>query len=158
MAAKRIWLMKSEPNTYSYDDLVRDKSTLWDGVRNYQARNLMRDEIKKGDEVLFYHSNANPPGVAGLAVIAREAYPDPTQFNPKSKYFDSKSTAQNPRWVVVDLKPKKRLKQFVSLPQLRDNPRLDGMVLLRRGSRLSVQPVTPAEFREILSMGGVPPR
>ena len=156
-AGPRYWLMKSEPDVYSYDDLVRDKRTHWDGVRNYRARNLMRDEIRVGDRVLFYHSNAKPPGVAGVAQVVRESYPDPTQFDPADPHFDPKSDPAEPRWVVVDLKPVKRLKTFVSLPDLRDNPKLADMGVLRRGNRLSVQPVEPAEFREVLRMGGVKP-
>ncbi|MEM7310146.1 MAG: EVE domain-containing protein [Planctomycetota bacterium] len=151
----RYWLMKSEPDVYSYDDLVREKRTHWDGVRNYQARNLMRDEMQVGDEVLFYHSNAKPPGVAGVAKVASESYPDPTQFDPADAHYDPKSDPDDPRWVLVDVKPVRRLKRLVSLPELRENPKLADMGLLRRGNRLSVQPVSPAEFREVLRMGGI---
>ncbi len=151
----RYWLMKSEPSVYSFDDLVREKRTFWDGVRNYQARNLMRDEMKVGDRVLFYHSNADPPGVAGLAKIVKEAYPDPTQFDPKDAHFDPKSKPEDPRWVVVDLAPLKKLKRFVSREDLRGAPKLKDMGVLRRGNRLSVQPVTPGEWRAVLALGGV---
>lgn len=152
MPAKRYWLMKSEPSVYSYQDLERDKRTLWDGVRNYQARNLMRDDVCEGDEVLYYHSNADPAGVAGVARVVRGAYPDPTQFDARSKYHDPKSTREDPRWVVVDLEPVRGFEALVSLSELRANPRLADMGLLRRGNRLSVQPVSGVEFREVLRM------
>jgi predicted RNA-binding protein with PUA-like domain len=153
----RHWLMKSEPETYGFDDLVRDGRTSWDGVRNFQARNLLRDEVKKGDQVLFYHSNAEPPGVAGVAEIARAAYPDPTQFDAADPHHDPGSDPGEPRWVAVDLKPVRRLARFVGLPELRANPLLAGLGVLRKGNRLSVQPVSPDEFREVLRMGGLPP-
>ena len=109
------WLMKSEPYVYSYDDLVKDGRTLWDGVRNYQARNFMRDTMEVGDQVLFYHSNVKPPGVAGICEVASEPYPDPTQFDPASKYHDPKSDPDNPRWMLVDVTPVELLPRFVSL-------------------------------------------
>ena len=149
------WLMKSEPDCFSIDDLKNcPKSTdMWDGVRNYQARNMMRDEMKKGDEVLFYHSNAKPPHVAGIAVIAsKEAYPDPTQFDPKSQYFDEKSTAENPRWWLVDVKYKKKFKNPIGLDEVKSNPKLKEMKLVQKGSRLSIQPVTKKEWDEIMAM------
>ena len=151
---RRYWLMKSEPGVYSFDDLVRDGSTYWEGVRNYRARNLMRDEMKKGDGVLFYHSNADPPGVAGIAEIAREAYPDPTQFDRKSKYQDEKSTKENPRWVVVDLEPVRPLERFVPLEALKAERRLQAMGVVQRGNRLSVQAVSAAEWKVVLELGG----
>ncbi|MEM7517456.1 MAG: EVE domain-containing protein [Planctomycetota bacterium] len=159
-AAKRnYWLMKSEPDVFSYADLEasKKKTTLWDGVRNYQARNFMRDEMKVGDGVLFYHSNAKPPGVAGVAKIVREAYADPTQYDPKDKHYDPKSDpeAEAPRWLCVDIQAVRALPEEVSLEALRGNPKLDGMELLRRGSRLSVQPVSAAHWRAVLSQGGV---
>jgi len=145
------WLMKSEPYVFSYDDLTKVKREGWDGVRNYQARNFMR-EMKKGDLVIFYHSNATPPGAAGVAKIVKEAEPDPTQFDPESNYFDPKSSPDNPRWDWVTLGPKKRLK-FVSLDELRAMPELEECRLLARGNRLSVIPLTEAEFDAIVAAG-----
>ena len=143
--------MKSEPDVFSYDDLVRVKREGWDGVRNYQARNFMRT-MRKGDLVIFYHSNATPPGAAGIARIAGEAEPDPTQFDPASKYFDPKSSPDDPRWDWVTLAPKKRL-TFVSLDTLRTIPELTNCQLLARGNRLSVMPLTEAEFDAIVAAG-----
>ena len=145
------WVMKSEPYVFSYDDLINVKREGWDGVRNYQARNFMR-EMKKGDLVIFYHSNATPPGAAGVAKIVKEAEPDPTQFDPESNYFDPKSSPENPRWDWVTLAPKKRLK-FVSLDELRAMPGLEECRLLARGNRLSVIPLTEAEFDAIVAAG-----
>ena len=145
------WLMKSEPDVFSYDDLVAVRREGWDGVRNYQARNFMR-EMKKGDLVIFYHSNATPPGVAGVAKIVKEAEPDPTQFDPSSKYFDAKSQPEDPRWDWVTLGPKKRLK-FLPLDDLRAMPELVACRLLARGNRLSVMPLTEAEFDAIVAAG-----
>jgi predicted RNA-binding protein with PUA-like domain len=145
------WLMKSEPDVFSYDDLVKVKREGWDGVRNYQARNFMR-EMKKGDLVIFYHSNATPPGAAGVANIVKEAEPDPTQFDPSSKYFDPKSSPDDPRWDWVTLGPKKRLK-FISLDELRAMPELEECRLLARGNRLSVMPLTEGEFDAIVAAG-----
>ncbi|MCH1490743.1 MAG: EVE domain-containing protein [Ilumatobacteraceae bacterium] len=145
------WLMKSEPYVFSYEDLIQVKREGWDGVRNYQARNFMR-EMKKGDLVIFYHSNATPPGAAGVAKIIKEAEPDPTQFDPESNYFDPKSSPENPRWDWVTLGPKKRLK-FVSLDELRAMPELEECRLLARGNRLSVIPLTEAEFDAIVAAG-----
>jgi predicted RNA-binding protein with PUA-like domain len=155
--AVRTWLMKSEPSVFSFQDLwkAKGRKTLWDGVRNYRARNFMRDDMKVGDRVLYYHSNADPAGVAGVAEVCREAYPDPTQFDPKSKYFDAKSDPAEPRWVVVDLRAVRALPAFVSLADLKENPRLTSMGVVQRGNRLSVQPVTDAEWREVLRMGGL---
>ena len=143
--------MKSEPDVFSYDDLVRVKREGWDGVRNYQARNFMR-AMRKGDLVIFYHSNATPPGAAGIAKIAGEAEPDPTQFDPASKYFDPKSSPDDPRWDWVTLAPKKRLR-FVSLDVLRTIPALANCQLLARGNRLSVMPLSDAEFAAIVAAG-----
>ena len=143
--------MKSEPDVFSYDDLVAVRREGWDGVRNYQARNFMR-EMKKGDLVIFYHSNATPPGVAGVAKIVKEAEPDPTQFDPSSKYFDPKSSPEDPRWDWVTLAPKKRLK-FISLDDLRAMPELEDCRLLARGNRLSVMPLAEAEFAAIVAAG-----
>jgi predicted RNA-binding protein with PUA-like domain len=149
------WLMKSEPDVYGFEDLLRDGRTHWDGVRNYQARNLMRDRMKQGDRVLFYHSNAVPPGVAGVAEVVREGYPDPSQFDPGDAHFDPQSKLAEPRWICVDVAPVAPLPRLVALEDLRGNPKLAGMGVLQRGNRLSVLPVSAAEFREVLRMGGL---
>jgi len=149
------WLMKSEPGDYSVDDLESDGVTHWDGVRNYQARNLMRDEMHVGDHVLFYHSNAKPPSVVGIAEVAREAYPDHTQFDPKDPHFDPKSDPDEPRWIMVDIRFVEKLPRPVGLPELKTYPELSGMVLLNR-PRLSVQPVTEAEFEFIVARASDP--
>ncbi len=155
--ARRYWLMKSEPTVYSFDDLwkAKKRTTFWDGVRNYKARNFMRDEMRVGDGVLVYHSNCNPPGVAGMAEVASEAYPDPTQFDPDDAHHDPKSTTENPRWVVVDVRAVEPLVRFVSLQALRSEPALADMVVLRRGNRLSITPVTPAEWGLIRALAGL---
>ena len=154
--ARKYWLMKSEPDVFSFDDLWKAKrrTTLWDGVRNYRARNFMRDEMAVGDGVLYYHSNANPPGVAGVARVARGAYPDPTQFDPESKYFDPKSDPAAPRWVVVDVQGVAPLESFVGLPLLKETASLAEMGVCQRGNRLSIQPLTAAEWRTVLKLGG----
>lgn len=151
----RHWLMKSEPDVFSIDDLAkaRKQTTGWDGVRNYQARNLLRDEIAVGDGVLFYHSSVDPPAVVGLARVVKAGYPDPTQFDAKSDYYDKDSKPDDPRWFSVDIAFDRKLARPVTLPELRAEPALGDMVLLRRGSRLSVQPVTPAEWKRILALG-----
>lgn len=146
------WLMKSEPEAYSIEDLKRDGKTHWDGVRNYQARNLMRDDMKVGDHVLFYHSNAAPPGVAGLARVVKEGYPDHTAFDPDDKHYDPKSKRDAPRWYMVDVGFESKFPHFVPLPTLRETPGLEKMVLLNR-SRLSVQPVREGEFDIIVGLG-----
>ncbi|GAA0251122.1 EVE domain-containing protein [Rhodanobacter caeni] len=146
------WLMKSEPDTFSIDDLKRKKQEAWDGVRNYQARNFMRDGMRPGDKVFFYHSNCAVPGIVGIAKVATEAYPDPSQFDPKSKYFDPGSTRDNPRWMLVDVKFVKKLERTISLKELQADPALDGMVLLRKGSRLSVQPVEARHWKHIIGL------
>ena len=153
--ARRYWLMKSEPNVFSIEDLARAprQTTGWDGVRNYQARNLLRDEIKLGDGVLFYHSSADPPAVAGTAEVVRAGYPDPTQFDPKSDHHDPDARADQPRWYGVDIKHAQTFAHPVPLPVLRATPALRDMVLLRKGSRLSVQPVTTDEWKAIVAMG-----
>ena len=145
--AKRYWLMKSEPEVYSIDDLARDGSTAWEGVRNFKARNNMR-AMKVGDEVLFYHSNATPSAVAGIARVAREAYPDPSQFDKKSEYFDAKSDRASPRWDLVDVAFVAKAKRAVSLQEIREDGALADMELVRYG-RLSVQSVTKPEFDRI---------
>ena len=146
------WLMKSEPDAFSIDDLKRKKREAWDGVRNYQARNYMRDGMRPGDQVFFYHSNCTVPGIVGIAEVATDAYPDPSQFDPKSKYFDPGSSRDNPRWMLVDVKFVKKLKRTISLKELQADPALDGMVLLRKGSRLSVQPVEATHWEHILAL------
>ena len=151
--AKRYWLMKSEPDTYSIDDLERDGSTHWDGVRNYKARNNMR-AMNVGDEVLFYHSSAKPPGVAGLARVSRAAYPDPGQFDKKSKYFDAKSNRAEPRWDMVDIEFTAKADEPLGLSEIKADPALADMELVRYG-RLSVQSVTKAEFERVKKMGGL---
>ena len=143
--------MKSEPDVFGYDDLVRAKREGWDGIRNYQARNYLRD-MRKGDLAIFYHSNATPPGVAGVAKIVKEAEPDPTQFDPKSKYFDAGSKPDDPRWDWVTVAPVKRL-AYVSLDELREMPELAECRLLARGNRLSVMPLSEAEFEAIVARG-----
>ena len=145
------WLVKSEPYVFSIHDLKRDKTTLWDGVRNYQARNFLK-EMKKGDLVLYYHSNEDPIGVAGLATAHKEAYPDTSQFDKKSKYFDSKASEENPRWFCPDLKFKKAFKSILPLATLRETKGLEDMLLLRKGSRLSVQPVDKKHFERVVKL------
>lgn len=144
------WLMKTEPDTFGIDTLKQKKVAPWDGVRNYQARNFMRD-MAVGDRVLFYHSNAKPSGVAGLATVARTAYPDHTSWDPKSDYFDAASTPEKPRWHMVDVKYVSTFKRFLSLEELRTIPELSGMVLFTR-SRLSVQPVEPHHYEFIVRL------
>jgi predicted RNA-binding protein with PUA-like domain len=148
---RKYWLMKSEPDVFSIDDLKACKVTCWDGVRNYQARNTMRDEMRVGDGVLFYHSNADPSGIAGLAEVVREGYPDDTAFDPKDPHYDPRSDAQNPTWYRVDVKYVRTAGQIIPLSRLRKIPGLKKMILLRHG-RLSVQPVTPGEWKIILGL------
>jgi predicted RNA-binding protein with PUA-like domain len=149
------WLIKSEPNVYSIDDLRRDRRTAWTGVRNYQARNHMR-AMKKGDLVLFYHSSAEPTGVAGLAKVVKEAYPDPTQFDRKSEYHDPKSPKEDPRWWLVDVGFVERFDEPVPLAAIKAEKRLEDMVLVNN-SRLSVQPVREDEYTRVCAMGGARP-
>lgn len=150
----KYWLMKTEPNVYSIHDLAKEKkkTTHWDGVRNYQARNFMRDEMKIGDRVLIYHSNADPPGIAGTAKIVRESYPDFTSWDKKDKHYDPKSTQDNPRWFMVDIQLDEIFDEQIPLPTLREVKALKDMELLRKGSRLSVQPVRKKEFDAILKL------
>jgi predicted RNA-binding protein with PUA-like domain len=146
------WLMKSEPDTFSIDDLQARDSEPWDGVRNYQARNFMRDGMRVGDGVFFYHSNCAEPGIVGLAEVASEAYPDPSQFDPKSDYFDPGASRDNPRWVLVDVAFVRKLKRTITLKELQALPSLAEMALVRKGNRLSVMPVTAAEWKTILDL------
>jgi predicted RNA-binding protein with PUA-like domain len=149
---KRYWLFKSEPDVYSIDDLKRDRKTYWEGVRNYQARNLLRDDVQVGDEVLYYHSNARPMGVAGIAKVVKAGYPDPEQFDPDSKYHDAKSDPGDPRWYVVDIQFVRKFPEVVPLADLKAEAKLADMMVTQRGSRLSVQPVTKAEFDHVLKL------
>ena len=148
------WLMKSEPSEFSIDDLKNrpSKTEPWDGVRNYQARNMMRDEMKKGDLAFFYHSNCDVPGIVGIMTIHKEGYPDPTAFDPDDKHYDPKSDPDNPRWILVDVKYKRKLKRTISLTELKDQKQLKDMKLLQRGNRLSVMPVSKKEWDYILSL------
>ena len=152
---RRYWLVKSEPETFSIDDLARAarQTTCWDGVRNYQARNFMR-EMAVGDHVLFYHSNADPPSVVGSAEVVKTAYPDDTQFDKRSDHYDAASRTDHPRWVMVDLRYREKFPSSLPLDRLRREPKLKSMVLLRKGSRLSVQPVSEAEWRVINKLAG----
>ena len=152
-AARRYWLFKSEPGSYDWDTFVRDRRTFWSGVRNYQARNLLRDEIHVGDGVLFYHSNADPMAVVGIAKVVREGYPDPTAFDAGSPYHDPKSRPDAPTWFVVDIECVQAMVAPVTRERLQREAPLADMVLLQRGSRLSVQPVTAGEWRTILKLG-----
>ncbi|HEX8696267.1 MAG TPA: EVE domain-containing protein [Longimicrobium sp.] len=144
--------MKSEPDVYSIDDLARDGSTSWEGVRNYQARNFMRDDMRVGDPVLFYHSSADPPGVAGLARVSRAGSPDPSARDPASDYYDEKATDADPRWYMVDVEFVEKFPRLVTLDDLRAAPGLEKMLVLNR-SRLSVQPVTDAEYEAVVRLG-----
>lgn len=149
----KYWLMKSEPDVFSIDTLKKQKKSLWDGVRNYQARNFMMKDMQVGDKILFYHSNATPPGIAGLAEVIKEAVPDPTALDKKSKYYDEKSTKEKPRWFCVEVKFKKKFKNFISLDTLRDTKSLSTMLVLKKGQRLSIQPVTKKEYDIVCKMG-----
>ena len=153
--ALNYWLFKTEPGAYSIQDLASEpkKTTYWDGVRNYQARNMLRDEIKKGDVVLIYHSNADPPAVVGTAVVVKEGYPDHTAWDKTDHHYDPKSDPENPRWFMVDIKLDKVFAREVPLPELREVAALKDMVLLKKGSRLSIQPVHKKEFDRIVKLG-----
>jgi len=146
------WLMKTEPDEFSIDHLAKKKVEPWTGVRNYQARNFMRDGMQVGDGVLFYHSSCAEPGVAGIAEVGSAAYPDPTQFDRKSDYYDPISRRDEPRWVLVDVKFKRKLKRVITLTELKDRPELEGFALIHRGNRLSVLPVTKTQWDFILGL------
>ena len=150
---RQYWLVKSEPSSFSIEDLMKTprQTTCWDGVRNYQARNFMR-AMALGDHVLFYHSNADPPAAVGIAEVIKTAYADPTQFDKKDDHYDSGSNPSVPRWDMVEIKYVRKFSQPLSLDQLRKEPKLQGMMLLRKGSRLSVLPVTPTEWEHILTL------
>lgn len=151
----KYWLMKSEPDVFSIDDLKTKKQSGWDGVRNYQARNFMRDEMKIGDYVLFYHSSCEIPGVAGLAKVCKESHPDPTQFDPKSDYYDEKATKDNPRWFMVAVEFVGKSKSYLPLSELKNMKGLEKLPLLQKGSRLSINPVSKEEFTIISSRIGI---
>ncbi|MBA3671464.1 MAG: EVE domain-containing protein [Gemmatimonadaceae bacterium] len=152
--ARRYWLVKSEPDAFSFDDLLASPrgTTRWDGVRNYQARNLLRDEMKRGDLAFFYHSSTDPAAIVGIAEVVREGYPDPTAFDASDPHFDPKSRIEAPAWIAVHLKAVEAVTPPITLAELRGVPALAGMTLLQRGSRLSVQPVKAAEWKAIRAM------
>lgn len=149
---KKYWLMKSEPDVFSFDDLKKKKTEPWTGVRNYQARNFMRDDMRPGDLIFFYHSSCEVPGIAGIALVASTPYPDPTQFDKKSEYFDPKATKESPRWFLVDVKFEKDLPRLMPLEELKKEESLSEMRLLQKGNRLSILPVTPEEYEFILKL------
>jgi predicted RNA-binding protein with PUA-like domain len=151
--AKRYWLMKCEPEAYTIDDLERDGTATWEGVRNFQARNYMRDDMKPGDGVLFYASNAEPSGVTGVAEISRAGYPDPFAFEKGHKYFDPKSDPENPTWIMVDLRFVEKFPAVIPLAALKETRGLADMMVVQKGSRLSVQPVTKKEFDIVVKLG-----
>ncbi len=148
----QYWLMKSEPDTFGIDELEKVSVEPWDGVRNYQARNMMRDQMQVGDGILFYHSNCDVPGVVGIAEVATAGYPDKTAFNPEAKYYDPKSDPDKPRWYLVDVKFVRKLKRTISLAELKEETALAAMPLVRKGNRLSVIPVSTQEWNHILGM------
>jgi predicted RNA-binding protein with PUA-like domain len=154
---RRHWLVKSEPDSFSFDDLLASpgRTTCWDGVRNYQARNTMRDDMKKGDLVFFYHSSADPTAIVGTAEVVRDGYPDQTAFDPKDSHYDPKSKKDEPTWFMVDLRARERFPKPVTLGELRGVKGLEKMVLLQKGSRLSVQPVTEREWEIVCGIAGI---
>lgn len=153
--AKQYWLFKSDPDDFSWEDLItcKKQTTFWDGIRNYQARNFIRDEMKKGDGVLFYHSSSDPLAIMGICEIVNEGYPDHTQFDSKNIHFDPKAKKENPAWFMVDIKLVKEFRKPVTLDEIKANPKLQKMRLIQRGNRLSVMPVTKDEFDQIEKMG-----
>ncbi len=153
MATRRTWLVKTEPETYSIDDLARDRRTCWDGVRNYQARNFMRDGMRVGDLVLIHHSSCDPAGVVGVARVCRDAHPDAGALDRRGKYFDPKATAEDPIWMMVDLEFVEKLPRMVTLAEMKADAALCGMPLLQRGQRLSVMPIDPAHLDHIRRLG-----
>ncbi len=146
------WLMKSEPDVYSIDDLQRDGQEMWDSIRNYQARNMMRDDMRIGDPIFFYHSSCKEPGVVGIAEVASKPYPDPVQFDKQSRYFDAKSDPDNPRWILVDVKFVRKLKRNITLTEIKAEKILADMILTRKGNRLSIMPVEKEHWDKILSL------
>jgi predicted RNA-binding protein with PUA-like domain len=155
--ATGYWLFKTEPASFSWEDLGRAprRTTVWDGVRNYQARNFLRDEVRRGDGVLFYHSGGSAPAAVGTATVVRGGYPDPSQFDPGSPYYDSASTPEHPRWYTVDVRMDRSFRREVPLAEMRGAAALAGMKLLERGSRLSILPVTSGEWWAVLALGGL---
>jgi len=153
---RNYWLLKTEPTTFSFDDLwaAPKRTTFWDGVRNFQARNTLRDKMKKGDLVFIYHSSADPTGIVGIAEVAKEGYPDATAFDPKDSHYDPKSKPESPSWFGVDVKALKKIDPIITLEELRRTKGLEKMVLLQRGSRLSVQPVSESEWNVINKLRG----
>ena len=154
----KYWLIKSEPDAFSIQDLKKAKTEPWDGIRNYQARNFMRDEMSVGDLALFYHSNTKVPGVVGITEVASECYPDPTQFDKKAKYYDPKSKEENPRWLLVDFTFITEFDEVVSLTEMKEDAKLEGMLTLRKGNRLSITPVEGKHFRRICKLAGWNPK
>lgn len=148
----QYWLMKSEPDVYGLDDLKRERTDHWDGIRNYQARNFMRDEMRKGDLAFFYHSSCEEPGIVGIMKIHKTAYPDFTAFDPDEKYYDPKSDPENPRWLMVDVRYVRKLKRNISLKELKLHEALGNMRLLQRGNRLSITPISEKEWNYILTL------
>lgn len=146
------WLMKSEPDVYGIDDMQRDGREMWDSIRNYQARNMMRDDMKIGDEIFFYHSNCKEPGIVGITKVCSEPYPDPTQFDKSSNYFDPKSTEDNPRWILVDVEFVRKLARNITLSEIKSQKGLEDMILARKGNRLSIMPVEKKHWKKILSL------
>jgi predicted RNA-binding protein with PUA-like domain len=151
----QYWLMKSEPDVFSIDDLARDRTTWWEGVRNYQARNFMMKDMKVGDEILFYHSSAEPPGIAGIAKVSQAAKPDESQFDKKSEYYEPKATPQVPRWYCIQVEFVEKFKRLITLENLKTENPLFNMLVIKRGQRLSIQPVTAQEFAHIKKMAGI---
>jgi predicted RNA-binding protein with PUA-like domain len=153
----KYWLIKSEPSVFSIDDLINspNQTTYWEGVRNYQARNYLKNEMKKGDKAIFYHSNANPPSAVGIVEIVKEGYPDFTAFDKNHKYYDPKSSPENPIWFMVDVKFVSKFKNVVTLEEIKKNPKLSKLKLVQKGNRLSVMPITKEEFEEIINMSEI---
>lgn len=151
------WLFKTEPFKFSFEDLKNspEQTTTWDGIRNYQARNYLRDTVKIGDLVLFYHSRCDPPGIVGIAEVIQEAYPDYTAWEPKSDYYDPKSSSENPRWLMVDVQYRKDFPKMVTLRDMKEQPELEEMLVIKRGQRLSIQPVESNHFDQVIRMGGL---
>lgn len=151
--AERYWLFKSEPNAYSFDDLIRDRVAEWDGVRNFQVRNWLKDDVQVGDRVLFYHSTTPPVGVVGTARVVRDGYPDHTAWDPASEHPDPRSTPDKPIWYMVDIEPERKFEEIVTLDQMRTMPDLHDMMTLKRGNRFSITPVTKNEFDTVVRLG-----
>ena len=146
------WLMKSEPDVYSFDDLKQAKTDYWEGVRNYQARNMLRDQMQVSDQAFFYHSNCKQPGIVGIMEIIKSGYPDFTAYDPKHKYFDAKSDPEQPRWYMVDVKYVRHLERPIFLDELKANPKLINLPLVRRGNRLSIMPISEIDWQSILEL------